>query len=252
MDTIIPMEPTPTTGTSTNPIRQYFSWLGKCLFSPSHFFREDYSGFRLSEAISFGLVSSWLASAFAFGIETMNSLFLTRLFERWIQRLMVSEEGFRLLSMDSQSFLWSAGILILDPFFVLVRILLGTLSLFLFCRLLIEDDPNAREPVTFLGVMKIQAVAFTSQWFLVVPFFGGFLAYFVHLVLLVIGIRERYQVSTRRALASVFAPYLLIFVAVVIFLILLGFALASLPYEELFQFQQRPFDFDFMLRFISL
>ncbi len=245
MDTIIPMETTPTTGTSTNIVRKYFSTVSKVLLSPSHFFREDHSGYRLSEAIVFGLVGSWVASAIAFALETMNSLFVTRLFERWVQRMMASEQGFSLLSMDSQSFLWSAGILVLDPFFMLLRLLLGTVSLYLFCRLLIEDDPNAREPVTFSGIMKIQAIALTSQWFLVVPFFGGFLAYFAQLVLMVIGVRERYQVSTRRALATVFAPYLLIFVAVVLFLIILGFALASLPYEELFQFQQRPFDWDF-------
>jgi hypothetical protein len=247
METIIPMENTP--DTPTKSISRYFSLIGKVLLSPSHFFRENHSGFSLSDAITFGLVSSWVASCIAFAMHTMNSLFLTKVFERWVQRIMASEEGFSLLSMNSENFLWSAGVLVLDPFMVLLRIFFGTISLYLFTRLLIEDDPLAREPVTFKGLMKIQAIAFTSQWFLVVPIFGGLLAYVAHLILMVVGIRERYNVSTRRALATVMAPYVLLFVAAVLFLIILGFAVASLPFEELFDFNQKPFDFGVMKSF---
>jgi hypothetical protein len=70
--------------------------------------------------------------------------------------------------------------------------------------------------------------------------------------LLVVGIRERYNVSTRRAIASVLAPYVLLFVAIFLFLIILGFAIASLPFEELFDFQKKPFDFGVILSFLNI
>jgi hypothetical protein len=240
MDTTIPI--TTTTGTSTErPVRTYLGRLNRLLLSPSIFFRDDLPGFSLSQVLTFGIVSAWLASAIAFAVDTMNSLLLARLFENWVQRLMASEEGFSILGLSADSFVWAAGLLILAPFIFLIRIFFGTITLYLFSRLLVEESPSAPEPVTFSGAMRIQAASFGGHWFSVVPFFGTLIAFVARLILLVTGVRERFQVSTGRAMLVVLAPYFFLLLGLFLLLILLVLAFMQLPFRELLEFDPRQF-----------
>ena len=87
--------------------------------------------------------------------------------------------------------------------------------------------------MSFSVVARIQASSLVSQWFLVVPFFGAFIAFLVHLALLVTGVRERLQVSTRRAAVVVVAPYFLLFLAAVALSVLVLIGLAQIPFQDL-------------------
>lgn len=230
MDTTIPME----TDTPTeNPLKGFLTTLGHALLHPARFFREDLGRFNTSEALAFGIGNAWLASAVAFFFQTFNTLVLTQLFEKWVQRLLASEEAFRLLEFSGKNFVWDAGALVIAPFLLLLQAVLGTVVLYLFARLFVEDDPGAPESVTFTTCLKIKASSYVSQWYSVVPFFGPVLAFVVGLVLLVTGVRERFQVSTRRAVVVVLAPYFLVFLAVMAFSALLLLALSQFPLQEL-------------------
>jgi hypothetical protein len=229
MDTTIPL-PTTTITPPEGPLRAYFRTLFRVLLSPSLYFREDISRLQLRQTLTFGLVSAWLASGFAFFFETVNSLLLARVFEDFLYQMVETEY---LLGPSRDSFLWSAGLLLLAPFFFLLKVFLGSSVLYLFLRLLADDTPASREPITLSGVMRIHSSALASRWFLVVPLLGGLIAFFVNLILLVTGIRERFQLSTRRAALVVLAPYLLMALAAVFLLIVGAVIITQIPFADL-------------------
>ena len=78
-----------------------------------------------------------------------------------------------------------------------------------------------------------EAAAFAGQWYSVVPFFGGLLAWLANLALVTAGLRERFRVSNRRAAAVVLAPYILLFFLGFLVLILAVFALTQLPFQDM-------------------
>lgn len=221
------METTMTMPIATErPVRAYLHRVKILLTSPGRFFREEFPSLSLSEALAFGLVSGWISAAISFALETLNSLLLVSLFDQWVQRLFASDEAFSFLGLSGSSFLWSAGFLLLAPFFFLVRLLLGSVVLYLFARLLIDDEANA---VNFRSVLGLRACAFGGQWFGIVPFVGGLLAFIANLALLISGVRERFQVSGRRAAVVVLAPYFFLFLAAFLVTILFLLALSQLP-----------------------
>lgn len=230
MDTIIPLTPTDTP--TKGPIREFFSRTKRVFFDPAKFFQLDLSRMNFSEALTFGLLHSWLASILSFFFDTMNSFLITRFFERWVQRLLASEDGIAFMDMTSKSFLWTAGLLLLHPFLVLLRVLFGSMAIYVFAKLLIEEEEEGRPELSYSAVAKIQAVCFTSQWLSIVPLFGTVLAFLVHLILLVTGIREQFRVSTRRAVAVVFAPYVILLVLALFTFLVFLVALFQFPFHE--------------------
>jgi hypothetical protein len=233
------LSPNPETiNTSTSGfLRALFARCQRALFEPARFFRHDLPQMSLSEALAFGIGNAWGASVLAFFVQTINTLLVGQLLERWMQRLVASEEGFALWGLSAQQFLYSSAALLLAPFLLLARTFFVTFWLYLFARLLIEDRPGAPEPVTFRGAFRVQAAVLTGRWFSVVPVFGGFLSFVVCLVLTVTGVRERFGVSTRRAIAVVLAPYFLLFLLALTLAVLLIFGLTQLPFEELLQME---------------
>jgi hypothetical protein len=235
MDTTIEVNPETGAISEKNPVRIFFELSGKILFEPSRFFREDLGGMSLSDSATFGLIGAWVATMISFLWETVNSLVLAGIFEKWVQRLLSSDESFALLSASGESFLWSAGILLLVPFLLLLRIAFTSIAMFVFAKLLIADDRGAPDNVTYKNVLRIQGASLSAKWFLVVPFFGGLLSYFAFLIFTVTGIRERFSVSTRRAAAVVLAPYLVL-LAMVFMLVLVGiYAFSQLPFQEMME-----------------
>lgn len=227
MDTV-----TTITGTNAPSLRELAARVLRVLFEPARFFRHDLPSYSLSEALAFGIGNAWLASAFAFFFQTINTLILTSILDRWMQRLVASEEGFLVWGLSPNSFLWASGLLLLAPFLLVLRSLFASVGLYLFSRLLIEDRPGAPEPVTFRGAYRIQAVSLLGQWFSVVPVFGSLLSLLVSLILVVTGVRERFQVSTRRAAAVVLAPYALLALLALLVLLLMLVLLAQVSLEE--------------------
>lgn len=236
----------PTTDTITPPTNEPFfrTLLGLCqrvLFEPTRFFREDLPKMQLSEALSFGIGNAWAAAFVGFFVQTFNTLVVGQLLDRWMQRMLQAEEGFAIWGLSPTGFLYSSGALLLAPFLFLLRAFFTTVWLYFFARVLIESRPDAPEPVTFRGAFRIQAAALTGHWFSVVPVFGGFLAFFVNLILVVTGVRERFGVSTRRALAVVVAPYMLMLGLLVLLAAALIFGLTQIPLEELFEMEPGQF-----------
>ncbi|MGZ3713675.1 MAG: hypothetical protein ACXVBE_18050, partial [Bdellovibrionota bacterium] len=135
------------------------------------------------------------------------------------------------------------GIVLLSPFFVLLRVLLGSLVVYLFTRVFVEDESGGPDRVTLANVMRIQSASLAGRWFSIVPVVGGFLSYLVSLILLVTGIRERFAISNRRAIVIVLAPYVLLGVAVLAVCLAFAITLAQLPAHELLDIDASGFGF---------
>jgi hypothetical protein len=239
MDTIMTMD----TRTETSPLRAFLKLLGDALLHPTRFFREDLPRLSTSEALAFGIGNAWLAAAVAFLFQTFNSVVLAQLFEKWVQRLLASEDAFRLIEFSGKTFVYDAGAVVLLPFLMLLRLVFGTAVLYLFSRLFVEDHPSAPEPVTFNGAMRIQASSYVAQWYTVVPFFGPFLAFVVGIILQITGVRERFLVSTRRAAVVVLAPYFLVLLAGLLLTALVLFAVTQIPFQDLLDIDRLGFGF---------
>jgi hypothetical protein len=223
------------TESDSSPVGGFLRKTLRLFLDPRAFFRVDLGRMSVSDALTFGLINAWIAAVFTFFVQTLNSFLVNRVLERWMQNLLASESGFSLFGIPAESFLYSAGALVLGPYFFLLHALFATIGLFLFARLLIEDSPSAPEPVTFSGLLRIEAAVLASQWFAIVPVFGGIIAFLVALVLTVAGIRERFGVSTRRAFAVVAAPYLLLLFLVLLAIFLFVVLLAQMPLQDLMQ-----------------
>jgi len=231
---LIPDPDTITTNTSGS-VRGLLGRCQRALFEPLRFFRHDLPQMSLTEALAFGISNAWAAAVLAFFVQTFNTLVVGQLLERWMQRMLASEEGFAIWGLSANSFLYSSGALLLGPFFFLVRAFLSTIWVYSFARLLIEDRPGAAEPVTFKGAFRIQAATLVGHWYSIVPIFGGFLSFIVTTILTVTGVRERFGVSTRRALAVVVAPYLVLVVLLILLALVLVFGLTQIPLEDLLE-----------------
>ena len=148
-------------------------------------------------------------------------------------RFMDNEDGFRVWGLSPDSFIWSSGLLLLLPFLLLIRIFLSGFFLYLCSRLLIEDHASAPENVNFPTALKIEAAALSSNWYSLVPLFGGLLSFVVGIVLRVTGVRERFGVSNSRAIAVVVLPYVLLAGVVLVITAFLVLALSQVPLQEL-------------------
>jgi hypothetical protein len=207
--------------------------VGRALTAPSRFFRFDYPRSTTAGMLTFGIANAWAAAVFAFFLTTVNSLLVSSLLDNWAQRLVSSEDSFVVWDISAHAFLWQAGLLLLTPFFLLAQVVFCAVWTYLFARLLIDDHPGAPEPVTYAAALRIQAAALVGDWYSFVPLFGGFLAFIVGLSLTVTGVRERFGVSTRRAVAVVVLPYFVMAALLVVVLMLGILMIAQLPFQDL-------------------
>lgn len=221
------------TNTSPSPFKLFWGQVGRALFQPTRFFREDLPHFNWSEAAAFGFGNAWMASLGAFLISTINSLLVSQMFDRWVQRMLSSEDTFRLFGTTGKSFLMDSGMLVITPFLLLLQAFFGAGVLYVFSRLLIEDSETAPEPVSYSGVMRLQCASYVSYWFLLVPFIGGFLSFVVQMIFLITGVRERFEVSTRRAMAVVLMPYILLFILGLLLTLLVIIGISQIPFQDL-------------------
>ncbi|MGZ3720067.1 MAG: hypothetical protein ACXWR1_17140, partial [Bdellovibrionota bacterium] len=159
----------------------------RALTQPGRFFRVDFPSMDAPTLLAFGIGNAWASAFIAFFVQTLNSLLLSRLLDRWMQRLLSSEDGFDVWNLSAHSFLYTSGLLLLSPFILLLQAVLCGGGLYLFARVLIEDRPGAPEPVTYGAALRIQATSLVSNWYSLVPVFGGLLSFIVGLVLTVTG-----------------------------------------------------------------
>lgn len=222
MDTIITISPS--THDDWSPRALFRRWQ-HALFSPARFYRHDLPAMSTTQLLTFGIGNAWAASVLAFFVQTFNTLLVSQLLERWMQKILLTEEGIAVWGLSADTFLWTAGALLLAPFLLLLRAVFSSAVLFFFARLLIEERAGAPEAVSYEGCLRLRAGALVGRWFAVVPVFGGLLAFVVGLILTITGVRERFGVSTRRASAVVLAPYV---VALFLALLLAAFVVLLL------------------------
>lgn len=239
MENILTLIPTNDHG---RPVSTFLRRTKRLFFDPTGFFREEFPRLEGSSAVVFGLTNAWLSNLASFFVQTLNAILLSSLFDKWIQRIVAAEEGFSTFGLNGKGFVWGAGLVLLTPFLLLLRAFFASSMLYFFTRLLVQDDAPGAEPVSFGSLFRIQSVAFASRWLRVVPVFGGLIAFSVNLILLTVGIRERYAISNRRASAIVLAPYVLLFLLVILLVVIFGLVLSQLPTEELLNFDMEELD----------
>lgn len=232
MDIIIPID------SEKGLIRKFFGLTGRILMEPSKFFRQDLNLLSWSEAMTFGIVGAWISTLIAFVWETLNSLFLIHFFEKWVQTFFASEEAISLFGEGANGFLWSAGLLLLTPFLLLLRLFFSSLAVYFFAKLLIEPNERALEQPSLPGIIRIFGVSLAGSWFCVVPILGAPISFVARMVLAVTGIRERYGISTRRSMAVVFGPYLFFVAMLFLFLLVALLFLSQMPLQELLDLDQ--------------
>ena len=216
---------------SALPLNGYFRYCRKILFDPGYFFREDFHRLSLASALTFGLVSAWVSSTILFFFNSLSSLALERIFRGWMEEV-IGVDAFGLTTSEAvQSFLLQTGFLIVYPFFLLWYLSGFAGVLFLFSKIFIQDQSQ----LNYRSCLKILALALGSSWLVLIPIFGELIAFITFMILVVVGIREVFWVSTQRAALIVVAPQA---VALIMLLLLLSFmAILGLVWANAFLLQ---------------
>lgn len=245
-----------TISSSQRPVRNYFAQLKEVLFEPAHFFRLLAPQHSTAEALTFGLVSIWISAIISFFWSITNSMLLQKLLEFWVED---SDASFRVMS--GQELVWQAGYVIATPFLSLLGLAISALVLLGFSKLFISDEPAAvmhelqveRESnLTYTQTLKIVGFASAGTWLSIVPIFGPLLSYFAILLLTMIGVRESFRVSTKRAALVVFVPQFIFILFFLLFAAFIIFLFALLPWDQIMDLQSlEEGDLDACLRLIS-
>ena len=103
--------------------------------------------------------------------------------------------------------IWGVGSVLLSPFQTLL--LYPFWALFLFLGLKIFVDSRSSKPVTYESALKIVCYASAPAYFVLLPFVGGLVAGIYTFVVLVIGFREEFQITSGRAVLVAAFPQLL-------------------------------------------
>jgi hypothetical protein len=216
-------------------ISHYLRLCKELLVEPARFYRELASRYSVSEALCVGLVSLWLTRAFTFIVGTVNQLVLAKMLNSWLDGVSMGDDS-DLTQASGRGLLFDAGLVLAKPFFALIGMALSSLVLFGFAKLFIADeaDPNAKsKSVHYNDILKIFAFASIACWFSIVPVFGDILAYFAVLFIALIGLREVYQVSTKRAALVVFVPQFMFFMMAMLMIGSIVLIMLMLPWDQL-------------------
>ena len=106
--------------------------------------------------------------------------------------------------------MWGVGPVLLDPFISLFWIFLTSLLVFVGARLLVPTKNNL-QTVTFESSLQIVCFSMGSAIFTVIPWMGGLIYWVWCPILMIIGSKEIYKVSGRRAVLIALFPDLIFF-----------------------------------------
>lgn len=183
----------------------YFSRCREILLSPSEFFREEFHRLNVSSALALGLGTAWVMALLTFVLDSVLGIAIHRLLENWLEGYMSLSERFPDFENEAREFLLHSGSMILYPFLACLQMLLLSSVLFGFGKLFIQDQSRLR----YKNCLKIMALALVSSWLWLVPVFGPILGFVMFFAIVVIGVREVFWVSTKRALLIVLTPQIL-------------------------------------------
>ena len=209
-----------------NFLKQYFRDVIQVLTEPRRFFTERYPALSLSQALTMGILSSWLAALL---------MWVTRLVkkETLLDGIKKMREQLDTLPIwkDIPDSIWQqpaapAGIstnviefggILLAPFQSVINFGINALILMAGIYLLVpKNPPEERDPREVPDLIRLSAVAATPTLVTAIlgflPFGIGNLTGFTYtVVVLMIGISTRYRVSNARALGTIFLPWCVFF-----------------------------------------
>jgi hypothetical protein len=170
---------------------------------------------KLTSALTFGLVSAWVSTVLLFCFSSISALALQKIFSDFIEDFAGVAELGSSANEAARTFLLQAGFLIVYPFFLLWYLSGFAGVLFLFSKIFIQDQSQ----LNYRNCLKILALALGSSWLVLIPILGELIAFIAFVILVIIGVREVFWVSTQRAALIVFAPQALM---LLLFLLMFG------------------------------
>lgn len=203
-----------------DPVFNYLRTLRDVLFHPTSFFRKQNASESITRALIFALVTNWIGSALGFINHSLiwqqNALdIVVRL--RDYSGIDTSEiESLHEFTPWAQSALvWfkSVGAVLLNPFYSLLSLAFVSFFIFIGARLLISPKPGAAwSEINYQSVFRLCCWSTAPAFFKIIPWVGSSVVWIYSFCLLVIGIRESFQISTQRATFVAVFPQLLLLI----------------------------------------
>ncbi len=205
-------------------LKNYFSDLFRIILKPSLFFRNMPVQGGMGQPLVFALVTHWLGEAVGFLWRTLLGEttrswhpFFHPFLQKWTQfsgdlgGIDNPGRGTQLFQLKDRLFEWwaGAGPVIADPFFTLASILMISFLLFVGVRIFISPKATP-DPFSYETALRVICFAMSPSILAALPFVGNFVASGYTLAVTVIGVREVYRISTRRALVIALFPKLII------------------------------------------
>jgi len=205
-----------------NFLRQYFRDVVLVLTRPRLFFTERYPGLSLSQALTMGILSGWLAALLQWFTRLVKQETLLDSVKRMREQLETLP-----VWKDIPDSIWQQpaapsgipanliefGGIILAPFQSVINFGINALVLMVGVYLLVPKSPSGeQDPREVPDLIRLSAVAATPTLVTAIlgflPFGIGGLTGFIYIVaVLMIGISTRYRVSNARALGTIFIPW---------------------------------------------
>ncbi|MFZ9595771.1 MAG: YIP1 family protein [Bdellovibrionia bacterium] len=209
----------------SNWLKDYFCTLVSLLTHPERFFRSLPKQPNASQALAFALVTHWIGTAastlWKLGVGHEPQDFIQTWFLKFMSQSGPISSSWNALQTPFSSWLFSTSGVLIDPFVSLGALLVSTALAYPVAYLLI---PN-RSQLTFLALLVPYCYAMGSSIFLALPWIGAFLSGLSGILLTILGIRQRFQISTSRAALIFLSPWLVsVFFLLLIFgLLVIGF-----------------------------
>ena len=220
-----------------NIIQLYWNTVKKVFAHPRAFFQHLPSQGGISTPLAYALVTHWIGT----GVSYLWTLRLQLAHSSWLEELLseISEEihysGKSALVGQAQQFFstWisSLGMVILDPFLILIKILVTSLFVFIAARILVTPGRGDRpQVIQYKAAVQVISYGLTPSLLMGIPWIGSSIAMIYTFFLTIIGIRSYYRVSTLRGIVIYLFPYFIIFgiiglgsLAVLAFIAAVGF-----------------------------
>lgn len=201
-----------------NVVTSYFGTLRALLTRPSLFFRSLPRPVGVVGPLFFGIVTSWIGSAFEYlWYSGFGQIFGNRIadlmsaFEK-VPQIDSSGRFETALAMREhiKNWVFGVGAVLVDPFKTCAWILFLSVFIWVAARLFANRDyaPEERR-LDFAAAVSIAGYAQAAALFKAVPVLGGTISAIFAMVLGVIGATETYRVTTGRAILIALFPSIL-------------------------------------------
>jgi hypothetical protein len=199
-------------------IHLYWKTVKEVLTRPRSFFRNLPSQGGMSTPLAFALVTHWISSVLGY----LWSLQFRSISSSWLEQILseVSDDidySGKSAFMDQTKHIlseWFSGLgaVILDPFLVLVNILVSAFFVYIAARIFVTPGRHDRpEVIRYEAAVKIISYGLTPSVLIGVPLIGSMLSAIYTFFLTIIGVSAYYRVSTLRGMLIYLFPKVIIF-----------------------------------------